>query len=159
MPKPLSLRMVPGLRVSSGRAVGFLEEEEQLDAGVVFDELETKQEMLVRSRMELWVDGHNGPDEYFHGYPNNPKYDQCFTFKWKAKRVRQRFYGFLCNPQSNTNRGFRLCVLIIHATKAEFETDLAELDRVNQWRANWRAKEAIRAIYPEFERDIHKWKN
>jgi hypothetical protein len=157
--RPLTFRIVPRLRVSSGRAVGFLEGDEQLDAGPRFDELEQKQEWLVRSRMELWVDGHNGPDEYFHGYPNNPRYDRCFAFKWKEKRVGQRFYGFLCNPQPITNRGFRLCVLTIYAPKTEFETDSAELDRVNQWRANWRSKEAIRILYPEFEREDQKWKN
>lgn len=146
----------PGIMPSGGRAIGFLEGDPQLDAGVVFDELEERLARTVRSRMDHWIAGNHKPAWWFHGFPNNPVYDQCFVFKWTHNRDGHRLYGFLCNPQPETNPRFRLCVLSIHATKNEDETDQAELDRVNQWRTNLRSREAIGCIYPEYKQGGNK---
>jgi hypothetical protein len=160
MPPPeLEFRLVPGVIPSAGRGAGFLEGDEELNAGAVFAGLQEKAQRTVKSRMDYWVAGFNSPIHWFHGFPNDPDHDQCFVFKWDEKRVGQRLYGFLCNPLPLSNRGFRLCVLCIHVTKTEKDTDLAILDRVNDWKNNLATAEAIAKIYPERGRGGPKWKN
>jgi hypothetical protein len=99
--------------------------------------------------MDHWLSGgiHN---LYFHGWPDEPKYKECFVFKWDEEKVGQRLYGFLCNPTPKSDPGFRTCVLVLHATKHEHETDSANLDRVNRWREDLRTDLAIKSIYPEY---------
>jgi hypothetical protein len=158
-PRTLTFRLAPGITQSTGRSIGFLEGVDELDAGEVFDELPEKVEMTVRSRMEHWISGNNQPGAWFHGFPNDPDHKECFVFKWNEKRQGNRFYGFVCNPWPETNPRFQLCVLNLHATKNEFETDLAELNRVNDWRTSFGARQAIGYTYPEYRKVRHQWKN
>jgi hypothetical protein len=159
VPKTLTFRLVLGVTQSTGRSIGFLEGDDELDAGEVFDDLQEKTGMTVRSRMDWWLSGNNGPGEWFHGFPNDSDHKECFVFKWKQKRQGHRLYGFLCKPWPETNPGFQLCVLNIHATKNEYDTDLTELDRVNRWHASLGAREAIGHTYPEYRRERRQWKN
>jgi hypothetical protein len=159
MPKSLSFRLAEGFNFRR-RSIGFLEteqEDDELNAGSVFDGLTGTVRQLVRSRMDYWLNGGSHP-KYFHGWPNEPRYKQCFVFKWDEGRIGQRFYGFLCNPNPNWDPGFRTCVLILHATKHENETDLTYLDRVNRWRQDLRTEGAIKRIYPEYG-GAHRWKH
>lgn len=154
-PKTLSFRLVPDVQQSSGRSVGFLEGHDELDAGEVFDNLKEKQRMNFRVRFEWWIAGNNQPGTWFHGFPNKAEYKECFVFKWKENRL----YGFLCKPWPQSMPGFQLCVLNIHATKNEHETDTAELDRVNRWRTSFGAREAIGQTYPEYRKERMQWRN
>ena len=83
-------------------------------------------------------------DNYFHGWPNNTKYNQCFVFKWKENSQHHRLYGFLYHPLPYDNRRLVVCVLASHARKKEFETDDRELDRIMTLRADAEVAEAMR---------------
>lgn len=113
-----------------GRGIAFLisKDDKHVDAINVFDKLQGNNSYAVKTRFEAWLD-HKKNDRWFHGWPNHPSYKDCFTFKWKDKREGQRLYGFLCKPSSR-NPGYQLCVLVLHATKTERETETSELDRV-----------------------------
>jgi hypothetical protein len=158
-PKTLTFRLVPRIAQSRGRGIGFLEGDAQLNAGTVFNGLTEKMLRLVRVRMDHWIIGNNQPAAWFHGFPNDADHKHCFVFKWKEKRQGHRLYGFLCNPRPKSDLGFRLCVLCIHATKNEYETDQSELDRVNQWRMSFGTREAIGNVYPEHRSGGSKWTN
>lgn len=158
-PKSLTFRLVPGVTPSTGRAIGFLEGDAQLDAGETFDSLSEKARQTLMSRMDWWVAGNDLPSEWFHGFPNSRYYKDCFTFKWKEKRVGNRLYAFLCHPRTKSDRSFQLCALCIHAIKTEFETEQSELDRVNQWHHNGGTREAITTHYPEYGEERNRWRN
>jgi hypothetical protein len=153
-PTILTFRLASGLQFTAKRALGFLEGHLELDAGIVFDALTRTEKRSFNARLDYWLSG-GVHDKYFHGFPNSPKYGKCFVFKYQ----KYRFYGFICNPKPISDPGFQLCVLILYALKKEWETDTAELDRVNQWRANDATREAIAKIFPEFRDRTKKWKN
>ena len=136
MPYKYIVESVAGLRPSTRRAVAFLccESNDEIDAEPVFNRLEPKREREVRNRFDHWIDGGTNK-RWFHGF-DNLEYRGCFAFKWKDKNQHHRFYGFLHHPLPARNAAFQVCVLASHATKNTWETDLAELDDVNRWRAD-----------------------
>lgn len=142
------------------RSIGFMESEgaSDLDAREVFDALDGNTRRIVNTRIDYWLQGSVGSvyKKYFHGWPDKPEYKLCFVFKWDEKRNHHRLYGFLCNPKPKTDRSFRLCVLVLHAVKNDWETDLTELDRVNAVRQSPDASKAIARIYPEY-RGEYTW--
>jgi hypothetical protein len=144
----LRLSLVSGQRQSPRRAVAFLEDDadSSKDGAAAFVSLQPNQERQVRERFDYWID-FGKKDTWFHGWPNQPDYKKCFTFKWKQKKVHQRLYGFLCHPK-NREQAFQLCVLIYHATKNTDSTDFTILDRINILREMWAVWIAIQEIYP-----------
>lgn len=152
---PITFRLVPGVIPSVRRGVGFLEGHSELGAGFEFDELDVSDTFSLKSRMDHWVAGNDSPSKYFHGFKSGRDYRECFVFKLPERR----WYGFLCHPRPQTNPSFLLCVLCIHASKHEHETDLAELDRVNGWRTSTGATEAISETYPEYKKRSTGWKS
>jgi hypothetical protein len=154
-PGVLTFTAVAGSRVSTRRALGFLEGHPELDAGVLFDDLKENGKYTVTSRFDLWLDG-GICDKYFHGFKNDSElnYRNCFVFKWKQ----HRWYGFLCHPQPKSDPSFLLCILTIHAIKKEHETDRAELERVCKWQRNLGSTTAIARVYPEYGA-YRKWAN
>lgn len=153
-----TVRLVDGVKPSSRRAIAFLScsGDSNIDAGVVFGGLKQKREREVRSRFDYWIDGSRA-DKWFHGWPNDADYKQCFVFKWKDKNQHHRLYGFLCNPQPITNPSFQLCVLVSHAMKTKWETDPHELDGANSLRANPAVKAAIAKLHPELKVGKNPW--
>ncbi len=147
------------------RAIGFLENSEsaELDAGMMFDELEGNYKRYVRASMDSWLDGQIC-DSRFHGWPNDHEHKSCFTFKWKERRQHHRLYGFLCNPKPASNRGFRLCVLVLHSCKNDWATDPTILDRCCSLQCDLGVIEAIAQVYPEYRetyldhRGSYKWR-
>jgi hypothetical protein len=157
MPKhTLTFRLVTGSRISTRRAIGFLEGHTELDAGISFDDLKDNAKYTVRSRFDLWLD-EGICDKYFHGFKNDSdlRFRDCFVFKWK----KHRWYGFLCNPRPKSNPAYLLCVLAIHAMKNEHDTDREELKRVWQWQGHLGGHMAIASEYPEYFDWSNKWKN
>jgi hypothetical protein len=79
-----TIQPVDGVKRSSRRAIAFLScsGDSNIDAGVVFGGLNQKREREVRSRFDYWIDGSKA-DRWFHGWPNDADYKQCFVFKWK----------------------------------------------------------------------------
>lgn len=151
----LTFVLMPGVLPSIGRGVGVLEGHTELNIFAGINGLSINAQRDLKSHMDYWIAGSNGPAKWFHGFTSQEKYKECFVFKHK----KDRFYGFLCNPQPKTNPRFRLCVLVIHAKKKEWETDYSELDRVNQWRASTAARMAIATIYPEYAERGVAWTN
>lgn len=94
------VKLIPGHQITR-RGLAFLisESEMNISAKGVFDKLSLNRERQVRSRFDYWLDGGTN-DKWFHGWPNNPIYKDCFVFKWRESNQHHRFYGFLCNPLS-----------------------------------------------------------
>lgn len=160
MPVQYSVTPITGIKLSDRRSIAFLWVDDGDDdscAGRVFQDLDEKTERLLRSRFDFWVDG-GIKDEWFHGWPNYPKFKQCFVFKWKENRQNNRFYGFLCHPKPKTNARFQLCVLVIHATKNQQQTDTAELERVERVRIDPAVQAATAAAFPD-EKGKTRWPN
>ena len=151
---------INGLKKSRRRAIVFLrsDEDDSLDAAAVFAGLSDKREMELRTRFDYWIDG-GIQDNYFHGWPNNPKYRKCFVFKWRHKRQNHRFYGFLCNPTPKSNRRFQLCVLCSDATKRDWNTDPNELKAVEELRLVPAVRGAIEMVFPDTEAGVTSWLN
>jgi len=138
-----------GARTSVKRAVGFLEDENDasIDAAAGFASLKENHERTLRARFDHWIDGNSYP-KYYHGWPDLPRYKECFTFKWDENQVHHRLYGFLFNPKPKSAPAFRVCVLAYHDTKTD-DTDFTILDRVNELRTSAGVLNAIRKVYPE----------
>jgi hypothetical protein len=103
---------------------------------------------MVRDRFDHWLQG-NAHDKYFHGWPNNPRYKECFVFKGKDGRRHQRLYGFLTHPRPRTAARLLVCVLASHAQKNTEETDPAELNGMNSLRVDVDVIRAVGRAYPE----------
>jgi len=54
---------------------------------------------------------------------------------------------------------FQLCVLVSHATKNEWETDLAELGDANSLRVNALVVAAIKKAFPDTKESTNQWLN
>jgi hypothetical protein len=104
-------------------------------------------EREVRSRFDYWIDG-GVRDSYFHGWPNHPKYKDCFVFKWKENRRNRRLYGFLAHPTPIADPRFQVYILVSHVFKDEFETDPARLDRAVALRGAPAVAEGVRKAFP-----------
>lgn len=114
------------------RGLAFLvcANDKNINGKTFFERLKPKREREVRSRFDYWLEGGIN-NHYFHGWPNNSNYKNCFVFKWKENRQNHRLYGSICNPILN-DPGFQFCVLVSHATKNTWETDPNELDEVKE---------------------------
>ena len=128
------------------RRVAFIERNDgRFNAIGAFESLLEKPRMTLETRFDYWIAGSPPNKKWFHGFDAQP-HRACFVFKVIQKNVDQRFYGFLCNPDENNAR-FRLCVLAIHATKTERETDVAELDRIVNIAENRSVAVAIQLLF------------
>src|SRR5258708_3843455 len=144
----LTFAPMPGVLPSTARAVGILQGHGELNIHYGLSRLKEKELDDLKSRMDHWIAGNDGPAKYFHGFPSRTKHKRCFVFK----KGTHRFYGFLYHPQPKTNPRFHICVLVIYATKKEWETDEAELDRANQWLNNPNASIAIGEVFSDEKR-------
>jgi hypothetical protein len=155
-----TIKRIAGLKESKFRAVVFLccPDDRRIDAGAVFEQLERKKEMELRVSFDYWIDGGTA-DSRFHGWPNDPRYKECFVFKWKKNRQLHRFYGFLFHPTPFSNPKFQLCILVSHAVKTERETDSNELDLQDSLRNDASIHTAIREEFPEMKRGTGRWVN
>jgi hypothetical protein len=139
------------------RAIAFLSSKET-NAAAAFSRLNTKREREVRDRFDYWIDGFH-KDAYFHGWVNNPKYKNCWVFKWKDKRIDQRLYGFLWHPLPKLNPHFPLCVLCFHDQKTERATSDWILQRLVALRAKPEVKIAIAVAFPDAGGGKQGWTN
>src|ERR1019366_2564902 len=119
----LTFALIVGLSRSGRRGVGFLKGDQELNAAAAFVGFSLDAQNRLRTYMDSWIAGKNGPATRFHTF-KAADYRLCFVFKDRQKRIHHRLYGFLCNPCPKSNKRFELCVLAIHATKHETETDL-----------------------------------
>ena len=151
-PRVYLVQPILGLRRSARRVVALLrsDDDNRVNAGEAFENLSARQDREVRTRMDYWINGGTN-DRWFHGWPNDPKYKRCFVFKWKEQRQGKRLYGFLCHPKPSSPR-LSLCVLGIHATKNERETDISELDRIVGLMYDNSVKIAIKQSFEEGSR-------
>jgi len=134
MPKgTCSIARIGGLKPSSRRAVVFLVRNGGFNGKSAFDKLSSARDIQIRNRFDHWIDG-NTCDKYFHGW-GDANYRHCFCFRWKEKRIHQRFYGFTCNPNPDDKR-FELCILVSYTAKTAEDTDLTILDEINRLRSD-----------------------
>jgi hypothetical protein len=145
LPRLVTFRLIPNLRFSARRAVGFLEGDSQMDAAQEYANLDTNDKYTMDRRIEHWALPMDGPKAWFHGWPNDKKFHECFVFKLNEHRL----YGFLCNPLPKSIPRFRLCVLLIYAAKHQWNSERTILKHVEQWRTNSAAKQAIAYVYPD----------
>ena len=146
-----SVHRISGLTYGQYRQdVVFLESPEHagIDAKAVFDGLKEKHRTDMLNRFELWRRGQQFVDRYFHGF-NAHGYRNCFVFKRKEAGTYHRFYGFLFNPRPRSDARYRLCVLVSHAQKNQENTDLSELDFVNQMQLRREVITALKNEFPE----------
>jgi hypothetical protein len=148
MPNRYSVSRVPRIKISPHRALLMLrcKNDTEINAEQVLSDLSPKRDREVRDRFDFWIDG-GVKDEYFHGWPNEVEFKECFVFKWKEKRIRHRLYGFLINPMPFRDRSFLLCVLALHVTKGAWETDKAVLRKIVKLR---REEDVLGCISSEF---------
>lgn len=153
-PKTYLITIIERLQHSHRRAIAFLEcaEDAELDGRKVFEALEQKRQREFRTRFDHWISGGTN-DKWFHGWPNDAEYKQCFTFKWKEKRQNHRFYGFLSHPKPLVDPSFQLCVLAFHSCKKEWETNPSDLNLARSLLQN---SEVIRAIMKLFPRPAQR---
>jgi len=139
---------VAQLRESQRRSIAFLlvNGDENINGAKVFQSLDPRRRRELLTRFDLWIDG-GRRDNYFHGWPNDRRYKDCFTFKWKNRSQDQRFYGFLCNPCQKTNASFQVCVIVSCAPKSQFHTETGHLTRAGALRSN---AEVLEAVSSEF---------
>jgi hypothetical protein len=117
--------VVPMLRQSNRRSIGFLEcdEDSDLDAKDEFEALNLNKERDVRKKFDSWIDGIRN-DNWYHGWPNDEQVKECWSFRWDDRgNKHNRFYGFLYNPLPKTNASFQVCVLTYHDVKNTWDTD------------------------------------
>jgi len=147
-------RIIPvaGVRESNHRAIVFLEADDDkwVNAFHEFSKIQKaakqKEYHDVSTRFDYWIDG-NTHNLWFHGW-SDPKYRNCFVFKWKRGGVNQRFYGFLCHPRASDLK-FVACVLATYATKSAHNTDEAILDRINSLRVDNAVADATHAMFAQ----------
>lgn len=146
---PYSFTLVEGAQHNSYRAIGFLESTvENLDARTTFANLPIDKQREVRGRFDHWLDGQHFK-KYHHGWDKHPN-KKCYVFKWIQKQKYHRIYCFLCHPRPDSSPGFRLCVLVSHAIKSQWETDPAELAGARRLMDTPGVVAAIRILFPEF---------
>lgn len=136
-------------RKSNRRAVAFLlcDEDKVVNAVTMYERLKDSRRRDFLTRFEEWVDGKRN-NLHFHGFTGyNGKYSRTFVFKAKERHTGLRFYGFLCHPDPDDRR-FEVCVLVVYATKNERETEVSELDRVEERRT---IPEVVAAVERLFE--------
>jgi hypothetical protein len=160
MPPPVYVVIpIPGLRRSESRAIVFLacDGDPQVNAKAVFDNLSEKRTRELMTRFDYWIDGKT-QDDYFHGWPSEPSNKDCFVFKWKENKVRHRLYGFLINPKPKY-LAFRVCVLVSHGTKGEWETDPHHKALANEMRTKQAVINAVQLQFPDLKTGDKSWLN
>jgi hypothetical protein len=144
---------IDGLKASTRRGVAFLVDagRSELDAAAHFAYLEQEQKRigrLVRNRMDYWIEGQTH-DAYFHGWPNDTEYKDCFCFRWNRRRDCNRFYGFKCHPYVGVEARFQVCILHSHAIKTTWDTDQNLLDLAARMANDPQVAAAVRLSYPQ----------
>jgi hypothetical protein len=142
---PIKFRLFTGVRQGSRRQVGILQGDNELDITTGIAALKENQRRDLLSRVQRWLDGFDGPKNWFHNFPNDQICPACFVFKVGN----HRFYGYLYHPLPKTDSGLQLCVLCSHAIKHEWETDPAEKSLVSRWYQSSEAKAALAAEFKD----------
>lgn len=148
---PFSVWRIPGSNYGRYRQdVVFLEcpEDAEVNGRTVFDALKEKQRTDMLNRFDLWQQGMQHVDKYFHGF-NAAADRECFVFKLKVAGTYHRFYGFLISPRPVSDARYRLCVLTSHARKSQENTDPSELNLVNKIRVKPEVIAAVKKEFPE----------
>lgn len=145
MPVAYKVVKIAGLKGSIKRSIVFLDG----DGCQAISELKgltQNNERDVRNRFDYWVEGGKPHDNYFHGWPNLLAYKDCIEFRWKEKKVRCRFYGFLCHPRKS-DPSFHVCVLTGYDRKTTNDTDFTILDAAIRLKSHPDIKKLLEAEF------------
>jgi hypothetical protein len=141
---------IPGLATYPRRGVAFLVgPRRELDARDVFAGLLKNPRRTLLSRFDYWASEAPPNKRWFHGWPNDKRYKQCFVFKYNDKDIDQRMYGFLCHPRPKTAPRFQLCAIHTHDTKTSWETDKTIQELSLELLGNNHVINAIKFAYPD----------
>ncbi len=121
-----------------------------ITAKSAFKRLKEDVKRWFRTRFDAWQDGQINK-KWYHGWDQSEyrgKYIGCFVFKHKESRLHHRFYGFLCHPRLS-DRSYQVCILVHYILKKGWETDEADLKKVEAIRAKPVVQTAIAAFFRE----------
>lgn len=98
-----------------------------------FDAQPDKLRRPLLAVVDHWSARHGQPDQpkKYHGFDLSQyggKFTNCFVFKRDSNSRMHRLYGYIVNPC--TNRRVQVFVAVLLTTKAQHETDIANLNRV-----------------------------
>lgn len=92
---------------------------------------------------DMWMDNLHRPKRY-HGWNKSEhegKHTKCYVFKYVEEG--ERLYGFLCRPREPNDPHYEMCVLVLHAQKKKWKTDVAELARAERMRTDPHVQAAL----------------
>jgi len=141
------------------RSVAFLQYPvPYVDVEGAFDSLDKASERFHLKSFDMWMDDHHRPKRY-HGWNKSEhkgEYSDCFVFKNVGEC--ERLYGFLCHPKAPEDPNYEMCVLVLYAQKKKWNTDTAELDRVEKMRKDTHVQAALQDpdLFKEGEGE-HTW--
>jgi hypothetical protein len=147
----ICIEYVDGHRVTRFRGLAWFiadPPDKDINAKAIFESLSEDDQRTLRSRFDYWLDG-GKHDKYFHGWPNEQVYKDCFVFKLQKLRL----FGFLCHPRKDEPR-FLLCVLVSHSIKDGWEADKNEKDRMNELKKDPKVKEAHTDVKKSCSKEI-----
>lgn len=146
-----SVHAVPGLTYEGlPRGVVFLRCDSNADvnAEAVFNALKPKDQHRMRDKFDWWMQGHDLPTEWFHGFDDDER-KYLFVFKRLKGHTRYRYYGFLIHPQPKTDPRYLVCVLTNHTQKNTAATDPAETNFANALSTNPDVIAAVKRSFPD----------
>jgi hypothetical protein len=148
----IKFRLFTGVRQGAKRKLGLLEGDEQLNTRSGIASLRQNQKRDFLSRMQHWLDGANGPKNWFHNFPGDSICPDLFVFKVGD----HRFYGYLYHPLPKTNPGLQACVLCSHGIKDAWETDPNQKRLMQRRLQSNDAKMAIAEMFDDRAEEVEK---
>ncbi len=131
--------------IGTRRGVAFLTHASKtVNVTTAFEELGENTRRTFNTRFDHYSTGFDNP-KWYHGWNKSQyegAYQDCFVFKAQDDRL----YGFLCHP-SLIDRRYLLCVLVLHANKNDWATDISELKRAKAMVSDNQVADALKRLF------------
>jgi hypothetical protein len=134
---------------SPRRGVAFLKSStvSYVNVTTTFPTLDENTQRTFNTRMDTWVTGaFDNKPAWYHGWDKSQyggAYVDCFVVKARDDRL----YGFLCHPKKPLDPRYLLCVLILHANKTDWSTDVTELKRAKAMSTDSNVAQALTRLF------------
>jgi hypothetical protein len=112
-----------------------------------FESLDENTQRTFNTRFDSFVAGFDNKPNWYHGWDKSQyggTYSGCFVVKARDDRL----YGFLCHPKAIDPR-YLLCVLILHANKTDWTTDVTELKRARAMSLDNDVGQALKRLFAQ----------
>jgi hypothetical protein len=136
---------------SSMRGVGFLEHSSvsYVNVTTTFSTLNDNTQRTLNTRMDTWATGaFDHKTEWFHRWDQSEfggAYTDCIVLRARNDRL----YGFVCHPKEPIDPRYWFCVLVLHAKKHQWATDVTELKRAKAMSGDKSVAEAVQRLFPK----------